>query len=435
MSVSMNLSPVERAMTPLRFFSLGGVLLLAFGCSKEKSFTEPGVPMAGITWMNVVPDTGELDMRVVDIPSSSGLFNANFRGVQPFPLGIEAGSRRIKVFMSSSDPTISQMVLVDTQFAFTAGDQYGFYVSGFSKAGQARATIVTGAAPAIPAGKFAIRVLNLAPSFAGAIPTMADTTVHADAFLLKGNGLLPTGAPTIANAIFGTPSTYAVLDTGIYRLVLTPTGTTGPAVVQVTLPTGTPGSAINDPIAGSQISGSALTMIITPRSVTGTSAPQGGRPASKATEILTRSTDTVTVQSGTVTIVTRRRSPTDSTKLIADTTLAPTGTGAATGVSAGNVLLVTGATQPEYNGWQTVMAVADTTICKPSRPGDTATSCAAVADTSTRNDTVTTAFRFRYRIAGAPVSPATGTTVYRLYTPTTADFTIPYITFVVDKRP
>jgi uncharacterized protein DUF4397 len=435
MSLSMNHSPVERAMTPVRFFSLGGVLLLAIGCSKEKSFTEPSVPQAGITWMNVVPDTGQVDMRVVDIPSSAGFFDANFRSVQPFPLGIEAGARRIKVFMSSPDPTISQMVLVDTQFTFTADAQYGFYVSGFSKAGLARATIVTGAAPAIPAGKFAIRVLNLAPSFAGAIPTMPDTTVHADGFLLKGNGLLPTGAPTIANAAFGAPSAYAVLDTGVYRLVLTPTGTTGPAIVQVTLPTGTPASAIADPIPGSQISGSALTMIITPRSVVGTTAPQGGRPTSKATDLVIRSNDTATVRSGTVTIVTRRRSPTDSTKLTTDTTLAPTGTGAATGVSAGNVVLVSGATQPEYNGWQTVMALADTTICRPSRPGDTATSCAAVSDTSTRNDTVTTAFRFRYRIAGTPVSPASGTTVYRLYTPTTADFTIPYITFVVDKRP
>jgi uncharacterized protein DUF4397 len=423
MSLSMNHSPVERAMTPVRFFSLGGVLLLAIGCNKEKSFTEPSVPQAGITWMNVVPDTGQVDMRVVDIPSSSGFFDANFRSVQPFPLGIEAGARRIKVFMSSPDPTISQMVLVDTQFTFTADAQYGFYVSGFSKAGQTRATIVTGAAPAIPAGKFAIRVLNLAPSFAGAIPTMADTTVHADGFLLKGNGLLPTGAPTIANAAFGAPSAYAVLDTGVYRLVLTPTGTTGPAIVQVTLPTGTPASAIADPIPGSQISGSALTMIITPRSVVGTTAPQGGRPASKATQTVTLSTDTVTVQSGSITVLTNRSGGK------ADTTLSTTGTGASTGVVAGNVALVSGATQPEYNGWQTVMAVADSLSCNPVNAGDTATKCAAT------NDTATTRFRFRYRIVGAPASPATGTTVYRLYTPTTADFTLPYISFVVDKRP
>lgn len=408
-------------MTPVRFFSLGGVLLLAFGCTKEKSFTEPGVPQAGITWMNVVPDTGQVDMRVVDIPSSSGFFDANFRSVQSYPLGIEAGTRHIKVFMSSSDPNISQLVLADTTFAFTADAQYGFYLSGFSKAGPARVTILPITSPALAAGKFAIRVLNLAPSFAGATPTMADTTAHADGFLVKGNGVLPAGAPTVSNLAFSSLSSYTVLDTGIYRLVLTPTGTTGPAIVQVTVPTGTPATSVSSAIAGSQIAGSVITMVITPRSALGTAAPQGGRPASKATQTVTLSTDTVTVQTGTITVLTNRSGGK------ADTTLGTTG--ATTGVIAGNVVLVSGATQPEYNGWQAVMAAADSLSCNPVNVGDTATKCAAA------NDTATTRFRFRYRIVGAPASPATGTTVYRLYTPTTADFTLPYISFVVDKRP
>jgi len=83
------------------------------------------------------------------------------------------------------------------------------------------------------------------------------------------------------------------------------------------------------------------------------------------------------------------------------------------------------------------LAAADTLICGPSRAGDTATLCAATADTTTRNDTVTTRFRFRYRIVGTPVSPGTGTVVYRLYAPAYAatDFVTPQVVFVVDKRP
>jgi uncharacterized protein DUF4397 len=427
MSVSMNLSPVERAMTPLRFFSLGGVLLLAIGCSKEKSFTEPGVPQAGITWMNVIPDTGELDMRVVDIVSSTGFFNANFRSAQPFPLGIEAGTRRIKVFMSSTDPNVSQTVLLDTTFAFTANQTYSFYATGMSRTAQTpgkRALIVNTTLPAVPAGKFAIRFLNLAPSSAGAVPTPTDTMVHYDAFFIKGNSALPTGAPTQADAggagyLNMTP--YIMVDTAKYRLALTPIGTTNSTIAQVYLPTGVPGSAGVDPIAGSQISGSVITAVIVPRSAPTSAAPQT-RPASKATEVLTLSTDTVTLQSGSVRLLTNRSGGK------ADSTLSKTGTGASTGAAAGDLVLIAGTTQPEYTGWQTVMAVADSLVCKPTDPGDTATKCAAA------NDTATTFFRFRYRIQGAPVSPATGTTAYRIGT-TTADFTVPTVLFVVDKRP
>ena len=106
------------------------------------------------------------------------------------------------------------------------------------------------------------------------------------------------------------------------------------------------------------------------------------------------------------------------------------------------MLLVTGATQTEYNGWQEVLSIADTLICRPGRAGDVVTGnnkrCAAPADTTVANaDTALTRFRFRYRIVGAPASPATGNPVYRQYPPnySAPDFATPQVNFSVDKRP
>ena len=125
-----------------------------------------------------------------------------------------------------------------------------------------------------------------------------------------------------------------------------------------------------------------------------------------------------------------------------DSTIARTGTGASSGVTAAGVILVSGANETQYNGWQEVLSVNDTLICSPSDPGDVVTGnkqkCAPPADTTLASaDTARTIFRFRYRIVGAPATPGTGTAVYRQYPAayTASDFATPQIIFVVDKRP
>jgi hypothetical protein len=139
---------------------------------------------------------------------------------------------------------------------------------------------------------------------------------------------------------------------------------------------------------------------------------------------VSRSNDTVTVQSGSVSVLTNR-SPAKP-----DSTVGTTGTGTTTGVVAGDIILMSGATQPEYNVWQAVTQVADSLSCAPTDPKDTATKCAAA------NAVATTRFRLRSRIAGAPASPATGTPVYRIYTAsTTSDYTIPSVIYLIDRRP
>ena len=419
-----HLFPYERAMNPFRSSLVCVLVAAAVGCHGDAVTNSPVPSLAAINFVHAASDAVVADFRVVDIVSNAGLFGAPFRGMNQFSVGIEAGTRHIKVFYDTTDVVLAKTVLLDTTYTFTADQHYTFMLYGFAATPPLKALIVQDATPpAVPAGKFAIRIVNGAPSFAGAVPTLADTTVRPDAFVSRVTAL-PGGTPDLANVAYLGTSQYAMVDTGLYRVALTPAGTTGPVIVQATIPAGTVGTPTLNPIAGSQVSGSVLTAVVVARSVVASKAPQGGRPAAKAVEVVTRSTDTVTVQSGSVSILTNR-SPAKP-----DSTVATTGTGAATGVVRFDNVLVTGATQPEFNGWQVVIQLADSLSCAPVNGLDTSTKCAAA------NAIATTRFRFRYRITGAPVSPATGTPVYRIYPSSTAsDYTIPYIIYLVDKRP
>jgi uncharacterized protein DUF4397 len=418
------------------------LVAVAAGCKKDATFTEPLPAYAHIIWMNGVSDTGQVDVRVVDIPTNASFMDADFRSTLPFPLNIEPGARHIKVFNSSTADTITSRVLLDTTYTFTDDQPYFFYLSGLSRAGGLRATITTLAPPTPPAGKFAIRVLNLAPSLAGSIRAIPDTTAAPDLFIL-GQNAKPAGAPSVAGLAYGTMSPYIFVDTGsAYHIALTATGATDPVVTQVGIP---PGDVA---IAGSHVAGSVLTAIIVARSVPASAAPQT-RPASQRTDTsvaeavrrMTRSGDTVTVQVGSTRVLVNRHSSTGATR--ADSTIGRTGTAGAAPVTRGQVILVSGATETEYNGWQEVLSVVDTLICSPADPGDVVTGankkCAPPADTTVASaDTALTRFRFRYRIVGAPASPGTGTPVYRIYPAaftTAMDFSTPQIIFVVDKRP
>ena len=441
MSIITNFS-IERTMRRLPF-TLFALLGAAAACKHDATFPEPAVPKASITWANAVSDTGQLDFRIVDIPTNAGFPDANFRSALVYPQGIEAGTRHIRVFQSDSVPQNSKVVLLDTTFTFQANQPYSFTLGGFARTGQTPGLTALIESPTLPTPgptQFAIRVLNLAPSLAGATPALTDTTVPADAYV-RPLSTLPSGTPEIANAAFGQPTAYVSLDTAtFYTISLTPTGVGTPVFAQAALPHGQVGTSVSNPIGGSGVAGTVITAIILPRSLPGSRAPQT-RPRSQitdsstaeATRRITRSNDTVTVQVGSISVLVNRGTGK------ADSTVGITGTGATPSVGIGDVVLVAGATQPEYNGWQVLIAgsgslggagVADSLSCTPVSATDTRSKCAG------SNAVATTRFRFRYRIAGTPASPGSGNVTYRLYTPlSTADFAIPFVTFVIDKRP
>src|SRR5260370_14371244 len=177
----MNLLHHERAMTRVRLFALGGVFLVAMGCSKETTFVEPPVPSASINWANAVSDTGQLDMRIVDIVSNAGFFNQNFRGTLQYPQGIDAGTRRVTVFSHSSDQGIARQWLVDTTFSLVANQRYTFYLGGYGRARQTpgpRPVITSADPPAVVAGQVHPLRINLAPDLLAYPTTPLDRRVR-----------------------------------------------------------------------------------------------------------------------------------------------------------------------------------------------------------------------------------------------------------------
>src|SRR3989441_2749005 len=398
------------------------VVAVAGGYKKEATLTEALPNYAHSNWLNVVQNTMQLDVRIVDIISNASFMDADFRFAQLFPLNIEPGTRHFKVFLSSSVDTMAKRFILDTTYTFAEGQDYAFYLPGQARAGgrgPLRAMITILAWPSRGAGKSAIRVVNLAPPLGGALAgTLPDTSAAPDVHILASNGA--PGTPNAAGLAYGAATSYVVLDTGAYYIALTAPGTVAPKAVVGTVP---PGTLKNDTtftpgIAGSHISGSVFTAIIVPHSDTTSPAPKSraGQGALQSTDTsvseaarrFTLSGDTVTVQVGSIRRLVNRRAAGGAR--LADSTLSGTGTRATAPVIEGSTILVSGVTQPEYNSWQAVM-IADSLMCAPADPGDIVPGpnkrCQPPADTTVASaDTALTRFRFCFRIAGkTPPAP------------------------------
>lgn len=266
----MNANPFdgEPAMKLPRLLGLTLAAALVAACepSTEGTPFEPD-PLAAVRFINAVPDTMAMDYRVVDIVANAGLFDAAFRGSQPFYVPILAGERTIKVFLSSTDVTVAQTVVNETKFTFEQGKSYTFVHSGFLRPGQTPAAAVSVAddAPPTPAaGKVVMRALNLGAGLA-AVDVYVGTTTSG----------LPSGTPRWTNVAFGGFTPYVELDTAALRVAATATGTAAPLLVANTAaPAGSAASGTSSPIPGVRIAGSGITIVILPRSVAGSAAPQ-----------------------------------------------------------------------------------------------------------------------------------------------------------------
>jgi len=271
-------SRVSVAMTRLQF-SLCCVLALAVGCKKDPTFTEPLPPQAALHWVHAVPDTGEMDMRPVDIISEAGLFDAVFRGSNMFYQGIDAGTRQIRVFMSSTNPAITGVPILDTTTTFTSPNGYTVIHTGFARTGSTPGRvlwIVPDAAADPGAGNVGIRILHAGVGLA----TNVDVNITR-----RATDTLPD-APAVANLPYKGIGTYfartrdTVLTSGVaadsMRVVVTAAGTKTPVLFSVKVPRGIAGTSTSNPIAGASVPGSVITAVIVPASVVGSTAPQGG---------------------------------------------------------------------------------------------------------------------------------------------------------------
>lgn len=266
-------------MRILRFSVACALGSAAMACTKEATFSVPLPPLAGIHWVNAVPDTGQLDFRIVDIVSNAGLYDANFRGSNMFYQAIEAGSRTLRIFNSSTDPAIARTSVGETSLSLSASTNYTFIHRGFSRTGQlpARETILLIDTPPTPAaGQVAARAVH-----AGAGMGAVDVFVVKRAVNPATADSLPD-TPHSANLTYGNATAYlsrAADVTGEALRVVFTTAGTKTVLASVTAPAGSAGSTTTTPIAGGTQAGSVMTAVLVPPSVAGSQAPSFTTPS------------------------------------------------------------------------------------------------------------------------------------------------------------
>lgn len=255
-------------MRVLRLLSLAAIAASFTACERGTEGTpfEPD-PLAALRFINAVPDTMAMDYRFVGVVTNAGLYDATFRTNQAHYQPLLAGDHTIRVFLSSLDVTVAQTLVNETNFTFVEGKNYTFLHAGFMRAGQSPAVavnVVEDAPPTPAAGKIALRALNLAAGIGG-----------MDVFVGTATSGLPSASARWSNLAFGAFTPYVELDAAAYRVAATASGTTTPLVVANTAaPTGSAASGTSSAITGVTMPGSVLTVVLLPRSVAGSQAPQ-----------------------------------------------------------------------------------------------------------------------------------------------------------------
>ncbi len=347
-----------------------GLGIAATGCAKNEDGTVVTPrPVAGLRYVNAVPDTIGMDIRVIDVVGDApNTIFATFRTsgspygvtITGFPMhtAVQAGTRHIRAFLSGVSPTVATVVVLDTTYTFEQNNNYTVYLYGFANPANGtpsvQALVTKDSVPNIANGKFALRVLNLAPNYTGTpAATVPVPGSGVDVRVPLANSATGAGAALISNTAFGQLSAYITsLDTSSivaaapnfapYRMYVTANGTTGPAIFQASLPLGARGNATTQPVPGTLDSGTAITAVIVPRSTPATGAPQTTPSAVSANiDSIVRSNDTVTVW--------RRITPGNGTTTC--------NAAVAAGVATSDIVTISGLIQPEYNGMQSISAI------------------------------------------------------------------------------
>ena len=256
----------------LALLATSAVGLAACNGNDTGGITTTQPPLAYVRYVHAMPDTGIVDVRLVDKVENLNMFQLPYRSVTPYQ-GIAAGNRHFVVWVATTnpdpDPTVVQQKLKDTTIALEANTYYTLVETGYARAGQLPAqhiVVLLDAAPNAPAAnQVSMRVVVAAPGAAAAYDVFAggDTTTA------------PAGAPTFPNLSYSATlggTNYTGFNTGAMGLQLTATGTTTPILGKSVVMAGTPASGVTSAGPGSTVPGSVLTAVVFPPGVTGSPA-------------------------------------------------------------------------------------------------------------------------------------------------------------------
>lgn len=270
-----------------RMFKLS-ILCLVVGavgaCSRDEVIATENIPTAGVRFINAVPDTGAafgLDFRWVDIIESNHHFRITFRNNPATSGGVtaattveykpaRAGSRRFRIFLDDTLQAIASTVLKDSTVNIEAGKLYTALLMGNARSTGAdkMRLVFMDENVADPGANVALRVMNT-------------TGAPIDVRQYVSGGTVPATA-TWANVPPYSVSSYVTVPPAQIRFNVQPAGGgTAMFADALALPGAPPSSSAGpggkidtEAAPGTTVAGSAVTLIVFPRSVAGSKAPQ-----------------------------------------------------------------------------------------------------------------------------------------------------------------
>ena len=244
-----------------RFILLGAATLLAAACDSD-SITEADLPpVAEVRFINAVADTGGVDIRMIDQVDLSPVGNnLLFRAGTLYQQG-EAKARRIRVFPTSINPSVTSQILLDTTITLQADTRVTLLLTGAARTvGGLRFVMIDDKAPAPPAGEISVRMVNASTGAASGYLVATTTTA------------LP-GTATFGNVAPLATSPYVNRAVGAAALRVTETGATVTAsVAGPATPAAITGAF---PAAGVSTAGTAFSAYYFPKARAGTVATPG----------------------------------------------------------------------------------------------------------------------------------------------------------------
>jgi hypothetical protein len=263
-----------------RIIAIGLLAGAVAACSDDDGGSTGLEPLAGVRFVNALPDTVALDFRVIKptitfAPQHLEVAFRQFSSHRP----VSVGSHEVRAFFSgldSRDEDDVQIVIANTTPTFAQGQNQSVIVMGFARAGQTpgqQVLVTDDTPPARAAGQYHIRAIH-----AGAgLPAM-------DIFI-RGSGDVTPATPAIGDVAYGEVTPYiarpiefsANVANDTLEVVAVPVG--GGTALVAKLPIGSAGTIATEGAAGTRFAGGALTVLITPRSVAGSRAPQDAATA------------------------------------------------------------------------------------------------------------------------------------------------------------
>jgi len=268
--------------------TLGLLACVASACQPDRVVSTQTDPVAGVRFINAVPDTGAafgLDFRFVDIVENSAAYRTTFRNTPSTSGAVTAaaqiqykaaksGSRHFRIFLSDSLLAAAQTVLKDSTVNLETGHNYTFLLWGNARSSGAdkmRLTVIDETV-ADPGSQVALRVINATGSGIDVRQYVATGTVPAGADWANVGGLSMTTYKLVSPA----PIKFNVQPSGGGTALFTdpqaivgePLGTATGSASGAGCVVGTDCSVV----PGTTVPGTSVTLVVFPRSVAGSKA-------------------------------------------------------------------------------------------------------------------------------------------------------------------